>query len=228
MRLVSAGPLFFFVFLCLWAGAIPGCAAAPDQAPVRLHPAVTVERGSRELRVGARVSCTRGFLEQVACGKGSREHESLLVIDAPASVVHAGLLAIGLRPGVPGSWKEASGGTVELHAPTGPEVQVLVVVPGGAAPVPVADWLRDERGSEAAAPRFVFAGSRLVPGSAGDRYLADESGSVVGLVTFGDETVALCEVLPDRVGVEPAHFTARTASMPPEGTPVTLVFRAVP
>ena len=59
-------------------------------------------------------------------------------------------------------------------------------------------------------------------------YLADESGSVVGLVTFGDEVVALQEVLPDRVAVQPAHFQARTEAMPDEGTPVTLWLLAGP
>jgi hypothetical protein len=207
-----------------------GCATAvPASAPLlQLHPGVQADRAARAVSVQGRVACRRGYLEQVACGRGSREHESLIVIDAPATAVHAALLAIGLQPGAPGEWHQAADGSLSVQPPAGPSLQVLVQPRGAAEPVPVQAWLRDLRGGAAPTPRFVFAGSRLVPGRSGERYLADESGSVIGLVTFGDEVVALQEVLPDRVAVQPAHFQARTEAMPDEGTPVTLWLRAGP
>ena len=78
-----------------------------------------------------------------------------------------------------------------------------------------------------AAPAFVFAGSRfrrLPDGS--ERYAADDSGSIVGLVTFGDEVVAMRTVIPDKVDVAPAAWKARTDDIPPEGSAVTVIIRA--
>jgi hypothetical protein len=59
-----------------------------------------------------------------------------------------------------------------------------------------------------------------------ERYAADDSGSIVGLVTFGDEVVAMRTVIPDKVDVAPASWKARTDDIPPEGSPVTVIFRA--
>ena len=231
VRLVSAGPLFFFRCLAVGLLCLSACApwpAAPSDGALQLHPGVRVDRAGGQVLVQATVACRRGFLEQVACRRGSREHESLLVIDAPASAVHAALLAVGLQPGAPGAWRSGADGAIKLTPPTGPEVRVLVRTADAGEPVPIEAWLRDLRGPGASPPRFVFAGSRFVAGPGGERYLADESGSIIGLVTFGDETLALHEVLPDRVGVEPAHFQARTEAMPEQGQAVTLVLRAVP
>ncbi len=54
-------------------------------------------------------------------------------------------------------------------------------------------------------------------------YAADLGGSVVGLVTFGDEVVAWQEVIPDQVDVAPAVWVADPSVIPALGTPVTLV-----
>ena len=55
---------------------------------------------------------------------------------------------------------------------------------------------------------WMFAGSGFVRDSAapsGERYAADLSGSVVGLVTFGDEMLAWPEVMSDQEAVEAAR-----------------------
>ena len=95
---------------------------------------------------------------------------------------------------------------------------------GSAREGPIADWLLDAS-PEAPQARFVFAGSRFAATPQGERFAADLSGSIVGLVTFGDEVVALAEVVPDRVEAAPPRWRARGAVMPPEDTPVTLVLR---
>jgi hypothetical protein len=56
-------------------------------------------------------------------------------------------------------------------------------------------------------------------------YAADQSGSVVGLVTFGDEPVASVAVVPDRADIAEPSLMAWTERMPPEGTTVTIVIR---
>jgi len=221
VRLVSAGPLFFLLLASI---ANVGCAASAER--VALHPAVSLQRGGGELQVQARVACTRGDLEQVCCARGTREHESLLAIQNPPSTVQAGLLALGLRSGSPGSWRTAPDGRLEQVPPSGSLVEVLVRWQDGVATreTPVGDWLDDRRPGPSDA-RFVFAGSRFVTTPQGERFAADLSGSIVGLVTFGDEVIACAEVVPDRVEVAPPRWRARTGAMPAEGTPVVLVLR---
>ena len=223
MRLVSAGPLFF---LLLGAFANAGCST--PQAGTTLHPAVELRRDTGELRVQAEVACTRGDLEQVCCTRGTRDHESLLVTAAPASAVQAGLLALGAQAGRPGFWRQAAAGEFEEQPPLGSplEVRVRWQESGLWREVPIAAWLDDRRPGPDET-RFVFAGSRFVNTPQGERFAADLSGSVVGLVTFGDEVVACSQVVPDRVDVAPPRWRARGAVMPPEGTSVTLILRRV-
>jgi hypothetical protein len=201
-----------------------GCATAGQRA--QLHPAVQVEASRAQVEVQASVACRRGFLEQACCGRGTREHESLLVTDAPASVIQAALIAAGIRSGAPGSWQSGPGGELIRQDPTGDPVEVRIRWDDGTrlAEVHISDWLEDLRPSPGGFG-FVFAGSRFVPSPRGERFAADLSGSVVGLVTFGDEVVALREVVPDKVDVAPARWRARSSVIPPEGTPVTLVLR---
>ena len=109
-------------------------------------------------------------------------------------------------------------------------MQVLVrwVDATGEHTQPLAQWMVNTRPDPAQpAPAFVFAGSRfrrLPDGS--ERYAADDSGSIVGLVTFGDEVVAMRMVIPDKVDVAPASWKARTDDIPPEGSAVTVIIRA--
>jgi hypothetical protein len=224
VRLVSAGPLFFFLAVGLAAG---GCAA--PGAGAALHEAVQLHRELGQLHVQAEVACTRGDLEQVCCALGTREHESLLMTRAPASSVQAGLLALGMQAGRPGSWRQGPAGELQEQPPQGSEVDVRVRWQEGGVrrEAPIGDWL-DDRSPGADRIRFVFAGSRFVRTPGGERFAADLSGSIVGLVTFGDEVIACAQVVPDRADVAPPRWRARGAVMPPEGTPVTLVLGRPP
>ena len=229
VRLVSAGPLFFF--RCIAALGLllsPGCGAGAPRR-VELFPGVVTLPEAQSVELSARVACTRGDLEQVACTQGTREHESLLVAQARASQVQAALLAAGLRPGAPGRWQRLADGSVERVPPTGDAIEVLVRTEPGGPDQPIESWMRGADGGTPQPMRFVFAGSRFVPArGGGERFLADDSGSLVGLVTFGDEVVGLAEVVPDRVEVEPSRWKARTGAMPAQDTPVTLVMRRRP
>ena len=67
---------------------------------------------------------------------------------------------------------------------------------------------------------WVFGGSRFDDQG---RYLADSSGSLIGLVTFGDEVLGLESVLADSIEVDSAVWEARTLVVPRPGTPVQLI-----
>ena len=71
---------------------------------------------------------------------------------------------------------------------------------------------------------MLFRSDRVAP-EAPEFFAADASGSLVGLVTFGDEVLGLERIRSDQVGVDAAEWMVRTGVVPPPGTPVQLVFR---
>lgn len=210
------------------AGWIP---VSPSGASIA--PGLVVDRERPELRIVARVAADRGFLEQLVCLQGTREHESLLSISVPPSLVHAGLLALGLEPGRPGRWWLADG-TLQVDPPEGPVVEPFVrrIRGGRTDEFPLRRWTVSADGSSFDSP-IVFAGSEIKPNppslarfrGPGEHYVADLTGSVVGLVTFGDELLAPRFVHADRAEVEPPTYQARTEAMPAPGTAVTLILR---
>ncbi|MFM1823890.1 MAG: hypothetical protein RI967_2156 [Planctomycetota bacterium] len=219
--------------------------AAPPRAPdwVALSPKIRVARAEGLVEFDAVAVLKEGFLEEFVCTASTREHESLFVFDGKASEVHAALLVAGLVPGAPGGWREptdereaADAGFVAL-APHGPEVTVEVVLPDGScheiasfarlSPVAFGAEGGDGRAAPAPPSRFVFAGSRFrARPDGGERYLADDSGSLIGLVTFGDETIAPLDVIPDQASVSAPIFEADPARMPAPGTAVVIRVRA--
>jgi len=216
-----------------FAGFVPS-PSVPEGTPRRLAPGLVVDRARGEVRVLGRVAAVAGFLEQLACLEGTREHEALVSTPTRPSGIHAGLLLLGLVPGEPGSWTVDPDGSLVVREPHGPEIGVFVRFPRGGRvrEVPLVEWVEGLEGERWAAP-LVFAGSLVRPNppslarilGPGEHYVADLTGSLVGLATFGDETVAPVPVLPDRAEVAAPRWRARTAAMPASGTPVTLVFR---
>jgi hypothetical protein len=199
-------------------------------ASVKLAPGIEVDRDHGEVRVAGQCALDEGWLEQAVCTAGTREHESLVVIDSPPRLVHAALLMLGLEAGRPGAWLlEADGETIRREPPVGPmlEVHVRFETPDGdETTVPLSTWVETSRGGSIPKHPWRFAGSRFESGrDGGELYAADFSGSVIGLVTFGDEVVAFEEVRSDQVSIDEAGFLVRRGQPPPPGTRVTLIFR---
>jgi len=192
---------------------------------------VRANLAERRVELDTEVCLEAGWLEQVACSPGTREHESLVVVKARPRDVHAALLLLGLEPGEPGSWRVEDGNLVAVP-PTGPRLRVKfrwVDTEGRTREHSPAEWIRDVR-SAASPPidHWLFAGSLLQPLVDGSsRYAADGSGSVVGLVTFGDEVVALPEVRPDSESILEPEWEAWTERLPAIGTPVVMILEAM-
>ena len=204
---------------------------ARTNVPVSLAGGMTIDRATREVRIEAEVACTQGWLEQAVCRAGTREHESLLVVNLPPSRVHAALLLLDMQPGRPGRWDMSPDGvTVSRIAPEGDAVAAWVE--SGGVRVPLSSWIADPvRGRRFPEHPWVFAGSRMrsrpPERGGGEQYVADATGSVIGIVTFGDEVVAYREVLSDKVETDAPEWQAATERMPPPGTRVTLVLAPV-
>ncbi len=171
------------------------------------------------------------FLEVLACSFNTREHETLVVTRVKPSHLHAALLAIGLKPGSPGSWTLKDGKLVATE-PTGDRVSVRFLYALKDSPAAEHDplnWIissRDKRGfvdaMNKAGPAigFVFAGSRFV--ARGDKavYDADGAGNVIGLTTFGSEVIGLSRVISPDASVESPQWIVDFSKTPPADTKV--------
>lgn len=201
---------------------------------IQPFPDVRVNLATREVQFAAIVCLTEGWLEQIVCSPNTREHETLMVTDVRPSNLHAAMLLAKYESGTPGRWKYEDD-RYSVIPPTGTAVEVLVRYTNAAGEVvehPVNEWVRDHRGETDFPNRpWVFGGSRLEPNpesmGPGEHYVADMTGSVIGLVTFGDELLGWRQVLSDQAAVSEPEWEANGRAMPPVGTPVTVILRPI-
>jgi hypothetical protein len=171
------------------------------------------------------------FLEVVACTPDTKEHEALVMTEAKASHVHAALLLIGLQPGSPGKWTFENK-ELKPIAPKGDEVRITLSyhAPDGAEKsfTPQQMIVNAQSGNhfgDAKPGKWVFAGSQIVSRMGKDVYDADGAGTLLGLTTFGSETIAWSELIsPDAATEEPVWVADKDAT-PPAGTPITVTIR---
>lgn len=203
-------------------------AASPSPKWIELQPGLKICPTEHEVEIRAEICLDTGWLEQVMCGSGTREHESIMVTSVPPSALHAAMLAVGMQPGLPGSWHEVGAGVRETP-PSGSSVDVLVALAGSDEWASVNSWIEGDSG-RALQGEWIFGGSFMravdeVPAGF-SRYEADLSGSIIGLVTFGDETIGLSQVIPDQVAVEPAQWRIREDEVPAIGSMVRVLIRS--
>ncbi|MEM9065141.1 MAG: YdjY domain-containing protein [Planctomycetota bacterium] len=171
------------------------------------------------------------YLEVLVCIPDSKEHESLVVTDAKPSHIHASLLLLGYEPGEPGVWSWSDGRAV-LTPPTGSALDVRFIV--GSRDERATDWImaiNDEVTSNLIAPDqpgWRFAGSKLRDFRGERVYDADRRGVLVGLHTFGGETVGLTRVMSPEASNEEPIWLANPERVPDYGTPVTVRLMAWP
>ena len=204
-----------------------------DRTNTKLVNGLSINQDTGEVFVKGNVALRQGFLEQLVCFKGTREHESLVVVNVAASHIHAALLAVGARAGHPGIWSrdKATVNDLKLEPPTGDiiGVQVEYVLDGVSHRCDLGEWIEDARHKDKFNnASFVFAGSHFEPdGRGGQRYTADVTGSTVGLVTFGDELVAYAQVIPDQAEISQPRWQANTARIPAQGSDVVLILKPI-
>jgi hypothetical protein len=188
-----------------------GKEAPKDPGEALELPGLKIRVKERCVDVDATVCLETGMLELIACTKGSKEHEAIISVDAKAAHIHAALLLLGAKPGNPAMRKPVDKeGTrwVDLP-PRGGEVDVFLVFKGEDGVMkehPISDFLiraaddfsgnpapeEDPKKRRFPTHTFLFAGSHLWKnGDQPPQYLADESGNVLSLATFGDELLCL-------------------------------------
>ncbi|MFN3165961.1 MAG: YdjY domain-containing protein [Phycisphaeraceae bacterium] len=189
---------------------------------------VTIHREGHYVDVEAKVCLRVGeFLEMFACTKDTREHESILVIDAQPSTMHLGLLLLGLEPGKPLSY-DMNVDPPKLVPASGPKVKVYVVqtIDGEEKQTPANEWVKDNKtGKKMKGHTWLFAGSVQTSYEGKPLYLADVNGSVVSLVNFGDDLLTLDNTMTQDNSSHDKVWAPNTDAIPKVGTKVTLRLR---
>ena len=187
--------------------------ATPQTARPQLKlPGLTLNVADRCVDIEATVCLDKGPLELVACTKGSKEHESIVAVEATPMHIHTALLVLGATNGHPAMRRpRAPAGTGWIDIPpSGDSITVSLVfqdtdgkmVEHAIAEFVAASNLVSNGASNGAAVEggkaadfpdtFLFAGSHLLDNGDGPRtYLADESGHVISIATFGDELLCM-------------------------------------
>lgn len=196
-------------------GTIAQSEAAAEKT-VRL-PGIEIHPVERMVDVDAQVSLTAGLLELIACTEGTKEHEAIVRINALPIHVHTALLLIGARHGTPAMRQPINEEQTRWRhvRPNGDPIQVSLVVEdaeGKAVERPISDFIKYTEGDpdmpntysqhpvsdeerQSFPHVFLFTGSHLIDDRDGNKqYLADQSGHVITISTFGDELLGLSDI----------------------------------
>ena len=190
-----------------------------------LHPKnrIWIERNDQVVITDGYIAQQAAQLEMFACPTGTKEHESIVAVFPRSQLVHAGLLAIGAKPGSPASFepfRPAKGATIRIYA--------LWYDSKGKRQATIAQkWVRNSRTKDNLKSDWVFAGSRQYfdEYSKETQYLAD-SGELVCVANFSTSTLDL--VVESEQANASLVFDAFTERIPRRNTPVRLVFHLSP
>ncbi len=223
----------------------PNTQSPPDleTALKRLNlPGVTINTAEWSVDLAARICLREGLLELIACTADTKEHEAILAVEARPSHIHTALLLLGAIPGSPAMLKVIESDDPEQGPrfinipPRGHPVGVFLAFDhDGPKELPISRFITaaggqdgqdDEDDEDAAFPDgpFLFVGSVLQDAGDGPRrYLADASGHVISIATFGDEILALPGIHGH--ANDGLMWNIKTAMLPDPDVKVTLRLR---
>jgi len=165
---------------------------------VQFQPGVWIDWSVPQVEIAGQVVLRRGPLELLACSPHTREHESIVRLNARPLHVFQALGLIGLEPGHPPYYDIAAD-----------------------RPVPAEQWLLDRRtGKPPGRLPWVFAGSAF---DGAGRFQADAEGTVITLVDFPSALVALAASHSESNAL--LWCEANSGKIPPVGTAVTVILR---
>ncbi len=194
------------------ASPLPGLIALTPQGKA------WIDRERKLVIVDGSVALRRGTLEMFACPKQTKEHESVVAVDVPASIVHAALIAVGAQPGTPVKFRP------EYQPPTGTEVDIWVLwrdKEGKPQKTRAQKWVRDVRTGKAMESPWVFAGSGFWVDETGQRRYHGDSGDFICVSNFPTATLDI--PVESTQADDALLFEAFTENIPATGTRVRLV-----
>ncbi|HBT75637.1 MAG TPA: hypothetical protein DEB39_01650 [Planctomycetaceae bacterium] len=214
--------------------AAPPLVDEPDKlVPIVPDGRVWITPDSKSLVLIGIVSLREGPLELFACRRHSKEYESIVAVGVKPNIIHAALIAVGAEAGRPvefyPEFVPPSGDAVEIRVRWRDDAgkikeclaQEWVAQVGETIDVPRPD------GTVAKEPKpmqshWVFTGSMTYKDDhGGNRYLADETGELIGLSNFVGAILDVPIKSSDRN--DSLSFEPHTAHIPELGTAVTLI-----
>ncbi|WP_166831505.1 YdjY domain-containing protein [Thalassoroseus pseudoceratinae] len=90
--------------------------------PLNKQKTVLLNRADKQIIVKTKVVLREGMLEMLLCKKQTKEHESILSVDADAYVIHSGLLALGAEAG-----KTVRYENEKFYPPTGEKLDIFAI-----------------------------------------------------------------------------------------------------
>ena len=220
-----AAKVFFGIVVLLYplsAMAADSVDAHPGLTRLSPRHAIWIDAESRQLVVGGSVTLNDGPIEFFACPRKTKEHESIVAVDATAKLIHAGLLAIGLRPGSPASFypefKPATGDLVAIRIRWRDDTEDHETS--------AQTWVKNSQTGEELDCDWIFAGSSFWKDPrTGTEYYQADAGDLVCVSNFPAATLDL--PITSSQANESLLFETFTERIPPRGTPVELVFFSV-
>jgi hypothetical protein len=180
--------------------------------------------GTRRVHLLAEVCLREGPLEVLLCKLNTKEHESILHIDADAREIHFALEAAGAKAGSPVKF------VPKYEAATGTRIKISVTYreKGKVKRAPIGEWIKDKKTGKDMAHDWVFAGSRFFRDperpDAKPYYMAN-NGELISLANFPDSMLDLPVKSPKDVA--DLIFEINTPRIPPLRTPVILTLEPV-
>ena len=171
-------------------------------------PGICLNPVKRFIDINATVCLDHGLLELIACTKNTKEHESIVVLNARPIHIHAALLLLKAKPGNPAMQKiiDKENQRWIPVTPTGEQIEVSIVfsnTKGNLEEWPISAFVSPTRLNEFEGiqvddkiqtfPKtFLFAGSLFSDEKNMPRkYACEYSGNVISISTFGDELLCL-------------------------------------
>lgn len=196
-------------------------------------PGIRVHVNDKYIELDGETCYEVSWLEFIACSPNTKEHESLVVLPQRPSNIHAAMLLAGFESGQPGRWTFENE-KFALIPPTGSKLRIAVRYTDRSGKVitrPVCEWIQDHLGKHTfPCESWVFAGSIIAPNPKfmgdGEHYVADVTGSVIGLATFSDELIGYSTVISPESDVQAPEWVANNQLMPADGSKVTVIIRA--
>jgi len=178
---------------------------------------IVVDTKQRTVTFPARVNLTQGVLEVLICTEYGKTHESLLSTKVDPLYLNVALLMLGLEGGRAVKYQG------DPTTPVGSPVEIWLKAPEGDKEklIRAEDWVFDtHKNRPMLHTDWVYVGSVLTK----DGFMAQREGQIA--TTFHDPFTLIDNPLPE--GGDDTVYVVHTEKVPPRGTPVTVVIKAVP
>lgn len=211
-------PILFVIDIVIAVAQSP----QPSAGPQRFADGVSIDWHRRKVHVEGRITLREGQLELFACSPRTREHESIVVLDARPMHVFQALGLLGLEAGAPMRYDPE---TEKWIPPRGEELRVRVrhERDGVTFTDPPEHWMiRTDTKKPPDAIRWVFCGSRTLGNGA---FGADSEGTVLALVDFDTALIAVDTLHTSENAA--LWLAANPDTIPPLGSRCTLLIESM-